>query len=75
MLVQFYVAVMGLVFGRIADSSISHAFLTIGIIIVLSTLVLRVYKVTVHLKSISQLLGKAKQENLLPRESEKIGYC
>lgn len=51
MLIQFYVAIMGLVFGRIADNSIPTAFLTIGVIVIMATLLLRVDKITVHLKN------------------------
>jgi len=51
MLIQFYVAIMGLVFGLIADNSIPAAFTTIGIIVILATLLLRVDKITVHLKN------------------------
>ena len=42
---SLYVALMSLVFGRIADSSVSHAFLWIGILIIVFALVLRTDRV------------------------------
>lgn len=44
---MLYVALMSLVFGRIADYSISTAFITIGLLIVLFAIVLRTDKVAV----------------------------
>ena len=44
---MLYVALMSLVFGRIADYSISTAFTTIGLLIVLFAIVLRTDKVAV----------------------------
>ena len=44
---MLYVALMSLVFGRIADYSISTAFITIGLLIVLFAIILRTDKVAV----------------------------
>jgi MFS family permease len=48
MFVQSYVAIMGIVFGKIADYSLPATFMTIGVIIILATLLLRVDKITVQ---------------------------
>lgn len=45
---MLYVALMGLVFGRIADYSIPIAFVSIGLLIVLFAFVLRTDKVAIH---------------------------
>ncbi|OGD71200.1 hypothetical protein A2703_02440 [Candidatus Collierbacteria bacterium RIFCSPHIGHO2_01_FULL_50_25] len=44
MVSKFYVAIMGLVFGRIADYSISLALLSIGVMIVAFSLILKTHK-------------------------------
>ncbi|PIP32654.1 MFS transporter, partial [Candidatus Gottesmanbacteria bacterium CG23_combo_of_CG06-09_8_20_14_all_37_19] len=51
MLIQFYVAIMGLVLGWIANYSIPTTFATIGIIVIFATILLRVDKITVHIKN------------------------
>lgn len=51
MLIQFYVAIMGLILGWIANYSILTTFATIGIIVILATILLRVDKITLHLKN------------------------
>ena len=45
---MLYVALMGLVFGRIADYSIPIAFVSIGLLIVLFTFVLRTDKIAIQ---------------------------
>lgn len=43
---MLYVALMGLVFGKIADYSISIAFISIGLLILLFAVVLRTDKIS-----------------------------
>lgn len=69
MLIQFYVAIMGLVFGRIADYSIPTAFVTIGMLVILATILLRVDKITVHLKKqFVEPLGSSSPSGMSPRD-------
>lgn len=51
MLIKIYVAIMGLVLGWIANYSIPATFFSIGILVLCSTILLRVDKITVHIKS------------------------
>jgi hypothetical protein len=45
---MLYVALMGLIFGKIADSSIPVAFITIGLLIVLFAFILRTDKIDIQ---------------------------